>query len=74
MSANILIVPNADTPVDLVIWLASGRRDVAGLIEATYAQNRGLADLGPYPPARTQIAFTPPPPGPPAPVAVVRLY
>lgn len=74
MSANTLIVPNADTPLDLVIWLAAGRRYVEGLVEATYAQNRGLADPGPYLPALTSVAFTPPPPGPPAPVAIVRLY
>ncbi len=68
-----LVVPNADTPLDLLLFVAFGR-EVAGLVEATLAANPGLAALGPFPPAGTRILVTPPPASAPMPPPVVRLY
>ena len=68
-----LVVPNADTPLDLLLFIAYGR-EVAGLSEATLAENPGLADLGPFPPAGTRVVVTPPPANAPAAPPVVRLY
>ncbi len=70
---TILVVPNADTPLDLLLFVAVGR-EVAGLAEITLAQNPGLADLGPYPPAGTRVTVTLPAASAPAPPPVVRLY
>lgn len=68
-----LVVPNADTPLDLLLFVAVGR-EVAGLVEATLAQNPGLAALGPFPPAGTNVTVTLPVAAAPAPAPVVRLY
>ena len=68
-----LVVPNADTPLDLLLYAAYGRQ-VSGLVEQTLAQNPGLAALGPYPPAGTEVTVTPPGASAPAPAPVVRLY
>lgn len=70
---TVLVVPNADTPLDLLLFAAFGR-EVEGLVEETLAKNPGLADLGPYPPAGTRVTVTPPAASAPAPPPVVRLY
>jgi phage tail protein X len=49
-----LVFPNADTPLDLLLFVAL-KRQVAGLVEDTLARNPGLAAKGPFPPAGTTI-------------------
>jgi phage tail protein X len=69
-----LVFPNADTPLDLLLFVAL-KREVSGLVEDTLARNPGLAALGPFPPQGTQVVVSVPPPAsttPPPPV--VRLY
>jgi phage tail protein X len=70
---TVLVFPNGDTPLDLLLFAAVGR-EVVGLVEQTLAQNPGLADLGLWPPAGTQLTVTMPPSSAPPPPPVVRLY
>ncbi len=61
MALETLTIPNDQTPVDLLLWRRF-RREVPGLVEQTLAQNAGLADLGPFPPAGTKVVVTVPTP------------
>jgi len=66
--------PNRDMPLDLLLYVAIGR-EVPGLVEDTLGRNPGLADLGLFPPAGTQVLVAvPPPPGVTPPPAVVSLF
>lgn len=74
MALQTLAFPNNDTPLDLLLYVAF-RREVSGLVDDTLARNPGLAALGPFPPAGTQIVVNAPsPPGTVAPSPVIRLY
>ena len=68
-----LIFPNADTPLDLLLF-AAFKVETPGLVEQTLAQNPHLAELGPFPPAGTRVTVTPPVSAPAPPAPVVRLY
>ena len=74
MSTEILTVAGRPRPLDLLLFRRFGR-EVPGLVEATYAGNPGLADLGPELPTGTRVAVEVPAP-PPAVVRrpVVRLF
>ena len=63
MATEILTVIGRPKPLDLVLFRRFGR-EVPGLVEATYAQNPGLADLGPLLPRRTKVVVTTPAPAP----------
>ena len=75
MATETLIVPNDRTPLDLLLWRRYGR-EVPGLLEQTLAlpENRGLAALGPFPPAGTAITVVAPAPAAKANRPVVSLY
>jgi phage tail protein X len=68
-----LSFPNNDTPLDMLLWVAF-KRQVAGLVEDTYARNPGLAELGFWPPAGTKITVNAPSKKAPVPPPVLRLY
>lgn len=68
-----LTFPNQDTPMDLLLW-AVYKRQVPGLVEATYAANPGFAELDFWPPFNTKITVTPPPKTARVPAPVLRLY
>lgn len=61
MTTRTLTFPNDVTPLDLLLFLAY-KREVPGLVEATLADNPGLAAMGPYPPRGTKIVVTDPAP------------
>lgn len=61
MATEILTFPTDDWPLDLLLFRRF-KREVAGLVEATFAANPGLADLGPCPPRGTRVVVTPPVP------------
>ena len=63
MSTETLTVKGASQPLDLLLFKRF-KRQVAGLVEATYAQNQGLAALGPILPLGTKVIVTPPGPAP----------
>jgi phage tail protein X len=74
MPTAVLVVPDAFTPIDLLLWRAY-KTQVAGLVEQTLAGNAGLASLGEFPPPLTKVAVTPPVPiAKSAPTRIVRLY
>ena len=73
MALETLIVPNDQTPVDLLLWRRF-RREVPGLVEQTLAHNPGLADLGPFPPAGTTVVVTAPSPQDAAAKPVISLF
>lgn len=77
MAANptlTLVVPDPFTPLDLLLW-RQFKTQSPGLVEATLNLNLGLADLGVYPPAGTEVVVTPPVPiAKQAPRRIVRLY
>ena len=68
MTDEVLTVTGRPMPLDLLLFRRF-KRQVPGLVEATYRQNRGLADLGPVLPLGTMVTVTPPAP---APVRAVR--
>ena len=70
---TVLVVPNATTPLDLLLFAALGR-EILGLVEQTLTQNPGLAALGLFPPAGTRVVVTMPATVAPPPAPVVRLY
>ncbi len=51
MATEILTVSGTPMPLDLLLFKRFGR-EVPGLVEATWAANYGLADLGPILPRR----------------------
>ena len=59
MSVDVLTFDNDWTPLDLLLFRRYGQ-EIAGLAEATLAQNPGLANLGVFPPAGTTISVTAP--------------
>ena len=59
MSIDVLTFENGFTPLDLLLFRRYGQA-IAGLAEATLAQNPGLADLGVFPPRGTTIKVTAP--------------
>ena len=63
MAIETLTVIGRPKPLDLVLFRRFGR-EVPGLVEATYDQNPGLADLGPLLPRRTKVLVTTPAPAP----------
>ena len=63
MATETLTVIGRPKPLDLVLFRRF-RREVPGLVEATYAQNPGLADLGPLLPRGTKVLVTAPAPAP----------
>jgi phage tail protein X len=74
MTTATLVVPDAFTPVDLLLW-RTFKTQVAGLVEQTLDSNPGLADLGIFPPALTQVTVTTSVPvAKQAPIRIVRLY
>lgn len=58
-----LIVASERTPLDLLLWRRY-RREVAGLVEDTFARNPGLADMGPNLVVGTHVLVSVPPPEP----------
>ncbi len=74
MSVDVLTFPNDLTPLDLLLYRRYGA-EIPGLVEATLAQNPGLAALGPLPPAGTVVNVTTPTPQVGAPAQkVIKLY
>lgn len=74
MSAEILTVSGRPVPLDLLLFRRF-RREVPGLVEATYARDPGLADLGPLLPVGTAVAVEALAPPPAAPARrLVRLF
>ena len=63
MATVILTVIGRPKPLDLVLFRRFGR-EVPGLVESTYAQNPGLADLGPLLPRGTKVVVATPAPAP----------
>ena len=63
MATEILTVIGLPKPLDLVLFKRFGR-EIPGFVEATYAQNPGLADLGPLLPRGTKVTVTLPGPAP----------
>ena len=61
MATEILTVKGHPMPLDLLLFKRFGR-EVPGLVEATWAANYGLADLGPILPVGTKVTVTPPAP------------
>ena len=59
MSIETLTFPNNITPLDLLLYRQYGA-EIPGLVEATLAQNPGLAALGPFPPTGTVVNVTTP--------------
>ena len=60
MSVDTLVFANDRTPLDLLLFRTYG--EISGLVEATLAQNPGLAALGAFPPKGTTIVVTTPAP------------
>ncbi len=60
MTTETLVFPNDRTPLDLLLFRRFGQ--VAGLLETTLALNKGLAALGPFPPAGTPVVVSVPAP------------
>lgn len=74
MTTVILTVTGAPQPLDLLLFRRYGR-ETKGLVEQVYADNPGLAALGPVLPLGTDVAVTPPTPPPAKPKRkVVQLY
>ncbi|MGI3901223.1 MAG: tail protein X [Janthinobacterium lividum] len=74
MTDEVLTVTGKPMPLDLLLYRRF-KREVPGLVEATYRQNRGLADLGPVLPLGTAVTVTPPAPAPATPVrTTIKLY
>jgi phage tail protein X len=74
MPTAVLTVPNNFTPIDLLLYRQYKTQNV-GLVEQTLDSNRGLADLGVYPPWLTTVNVTPPVPiAKQAPRKIIRLY
>lgn len=63
MSAETLTVAGSAQPLDLLLYRRY-RREIPGFVEATYAANPGLADLGPLLPIGTKVTVTVPVPAP----------
>ena len=63
MTTEILTVTGKPMPLDLLLFRRF-QREIPGFVEATYAQNPGLADLGPILPIDTKVSVTPPAPRP----------
>ncbi len=63
MTTEILTVSGRAMPLDLLLFHRY-RREIPGFVEATYAQNPGLAALGPELPAGTAVTVTVPAPAP----------
>ena len=61
MAVEVLTVEGHAMPLDLLLFKRFGR-EIRGFVEATYAQNPGLAALGPVLPLGTTVRVTPPAP------------
>ena len=61
MSTEVLTVAGRPMPLDLLLFKRF-KREIPGFVEATYARNQGLADLGPILPMGTEITVTLPTP------------
>jgi phage tail protein X len=73
-STEILLIPDDRTPVDLLLFRRL-RREADGLVEDTLARNRGLSELGPFPPVHAKITVViPPDPATLPPTPVISLY
>lgn len=75
MTIDTLTFANDRTPLDLLLY-RHYRAEIPGLVEATLAQNRGLAALGAFPPPGTTILVTTPAPARVGTIVrkIVRLY
>lgn len=75
MATDYLTVKAEFTPLDLLLW-RHYKRSVPGLVEAAFARNPGLADLGVWLPVGTVVAVERPAPAPAArkSTRVVSLY
>ena len=61
MTIDVLTFPNEHTPLDLLLFRHYAA-EIPGLVEATLAQNPGLAAMGVFPPKGTAIQVTTPAP------------
>ena len=61
MATITLTVQDAFTPLDLLLF-RHFKREVPGLVEATFAKNQGLADLGAFLPVGTHVLVDEPAP------------
>ena len=59
MTTEILTVTGKPMPLDLLLFKRF-QREIPGFVEATYASNPGLADLGPILPLGTEVTVTVP--------------
>jgi phage tail protein X len=57
MPSPIIVTAVQGDTVDLIVWRRYGR--TAGITEAVYAANRGLAEIGPTLPAGHQVLLPP---------------
>ena len=74
MTTEILTVLGKPMPLDLLLFKRF-KREIPGFVEATYAANPGLADLGPILPLGTEVTVTVPAPRPTKTVRkTIRLY
>lgn len=73
-TTEVLIVKDERTPVDLLLFRRL-KREADGLVEDTLARNRGLSELGPFPPALYKVTVViPPDPATLPPQPVISLY
>ena len=61
MTIDVLTFRNDHTPLDLLLYRHYAA-EIAGLVEATLAQNPGLAAMGVFPPKGTVVNVTTPAP------------